>query len=180
MQNERELIALVVKKDKTAQKQLYELLAPSLYATCLRYTRSRYEAEDYLQETFVKIFANIANFRADGPVAAWARRIMVNTIIEDYTKKDLLRESHDLQTHGNFLPDNGVNILDEFSCQELRALINELPEGKRMVFNLFVIEGYSHKEIAELLNITEGTSKSQLAKAKEQLAEMHQRRNTNA
>ncbi|MBC7388170.1 MAG: RNA polymerase sigma factor [Opitutaceae bacterium] len=177
---ESELISKVRKGDALAQKQLYQLLAPTLFATCLRYTKSRYEAEDFLQDSFVKIFQNINTFRSDGPIAAWARRITVNTVIEEFKKRDLLRESHDLQTHGNHLADNSVNVLSDLSCQDLRNLINKLPNGKKVVFNLFVLDGYNHKEIAELLNITEGTSKSQLAKAKELLAEMHRTQNENA
>jgi len=180
LQEEAELISKVIKRDSSAQKELYELLAPCLFATCLRYTKSRYEAEDFLQDSFVKIFNNISKFRNDGPISAWARKITVNTIIEEFKKRDLLRESHDLQTHGNHLPDNAINVISDLSCQELRNLINSLPEGKKVVFNLFVLEGYNHKEIAELLNITEGTSKSQLSKAKEMLAEMHRFQNSNA
>ena len=180
MDTEAELLIKVKKGDALAQKQLYQLLAPALFATCLRYTKSKYEAEDFLQESFVKIFQHISKFRGDGPLGAWARRIAVNTIIEEYKRRDLLRESHDLETHGNQLADNAVNVMSELSYQELRTLINHLPDGKKMVFNLYVIEGYTHKEIAELLNINEGTSKSQLAKAKELLSAMHKQHNLDA
>lgn len=166
------IITQCQKADRKAQQELYTLLAPKLYGTCLRYTNASTDAEDLLQEAFMKIFSNISSFKADGHIEAWARRITVNVILEAFRKKKMLEYSIDYVDHGNLLSNNSINVLESLSLQELTKIINSLPEGKRVVFNLYVIEGYSHKEIAEMLNISEGTSKSQLSKAKEMLAEI--------
>jgi RNA polymerase sigma-70 factor (ECF subfamily) len=131
---------------------------------CLRYAKTGFEAEDIFQEAFVKVFSNIQTFR-DGNFNSWIRRIFVNAAINNYrnNKKHYDHsDSHDLEMSDSAQ----LSGLDELNTQDLVALINELPEGYRVVFNLHIVEGYNHKEIGEMLQIAEATSRSQLARAK--------------
>lgn len=175
-----EIVSKALENDRHSQKKIYDLLSPKLYAVCLRYTRTRAEAQDLLQDAFLKIFSKLTEFKQEGSFEGWARRITVNVILDSFRRKKLLEYSLEYNEHGNQFKDYGVNIVDELSYEDLLAIVAKLPEGKRVVFNLFVIEGYSHKEIAEMLGINEGTSKSQLGRAKEALAEMLLLLNKNA
>lgn len=134
-------------------------------AVCVRYTKSRFEAEDIFHEAFVKVFKHIGNYKGEGSFEGWARRIFVNTAINHYNKHRKHQTDLDYSTVAEVVPatDDVVSVL---SGKELLALIDQLPEGYKMVFNLYVMEGYNHAEIGEMLQIAEGTSKSQLAKAK--------------
>ena len=136
-------------------------------AVCVRYTNSRFEAEDIFHEAFVKVFKSI-NMYSGGSFEGWVRRIFVNTAINHYHKNKKYQEQLDYSTIEESAP-SGEDIVSQINSQELLLLINQLPEGYRVIFNLYVIEGYNHREIAEMLNIAEGTSKSQLAKAKSHL-----------
>jgi len=138
------------------------------------------EAQDFLQDAFVKIFSKLAEFKQEGSFEGWARRIAVNVILDDFRKRKLLEYSLEYKENGNQIKDHGVNVVDKLSHEDLLTMISKLPEGKRVVFNLFVVEGYSHREIAEMLGVAEGTSKSQLGRAKEALAEMLLLLNKNA
>jgi len=172
-----ELIHKCIKGDSSAQKALYTLFAGKLFAICLRYTKNRQEAEDWLQDSFVKIFQNLDKFKGEGSFEGWTKRITVNHILSEYRKK---------KNQGSVLDIDDVLDLDDIQTsphsallyEELITFINLLPEGKKLVFNLAVIEGYSHKEIAELLNITEGASRGQLAKAREMLIQIHNKKNS--
>ncbi|OWP64125.1 RNA polymerase subunit sigma-70 [Hymenobacter amundsenii] len=157
-----------------AQRALYERLGYQLMGVCLRYCPSREEAEDALQLTFVKIFTRLDQFRNQGPFEAWARRIAVTTSLNlwhQHQQRGLplaIDEAHDV-------PAPGGTPLDQLSADDLVGQINALPPGYRAVLNLYAIEGYSHAEIGELLGISEGTSKSQLSRARRLLeARLHQ------
>lgn len=165
------------KNDQVAQHQLYKMLAPKLLGLSVRYTRSRFEAEDYVQEAFIKIFTHLDAYKGEGSFEGWARRITVNVILKDMQKKNVLKHSMDIEEHWD-AGSHSYEISSSIGHQELLAIINKLPEGQKLVFNLFVIEGYEHKEIAEMLGISEGTSKSQLAKAKQKIIETHKHLNS--
>jgi RNA polymerase sigma factor (sigma-70 family) len=172
-----DLLKKCIANDQAALKQLYKLLAAKLFATCLRYTKSRQEAEDWLQEGFIKIFQNLGNFKNEGVFEGWTRRIVVNHILSELRKKKRLGSVSDLESVIN-ISESLENIQSDLQYEEMIRFINLLPEGKKLIFNLYVIEGYSHKEISEMLNINEGTSRGQLAKAKELLIEIHRKHNS--
>jgi RNA polymerase sigma-70 factor (ECF subfamily) len=159
------------------QELLYKRYSGKMFALCLRYCRNRpdgeREAEDVLQEGFITVFKNIHTFRRDGSLEGWIRRIIVNTALMHLraTKKELdFSDIDDLS--GHYHPESHFDTAAEVNAKELTRMLDLLPEGYRIVFNLFAIEGYSHKEIAETLGISEGTSKSQLSKARGYLQEM--------
>ena len=146
------------------QQELYERFAPKMYAVCLRYAGTATEAEDILQEGFIKVFKKVGSFRNEGSFEGWIRRIFVNTAIEHFRKKAYLQpitEWEETTVEGKYL-----SILDELAEQDIIGLIQKLSPGYRTVFNMYVVEGYTHREISELLGISEGTSKSQLSRAK--------------
>jgi RNA polymerase sigma-70 factor (ECF subfamily) len=152
----------------SAQQALYERLGGRLFGVCLRYCASREEAEEVLQNTFVKIFTRLHQFTGQGPFEAWARRIAVNTALHAWRQ----RQAPGLHVSWDDAPPvattNG-DALDQLSMTELLELLGTLPDGCRMVLNLYAVEGYAHAEIAELLGISEGTSKSQLSRARKLL-----------
>lgn len=148
------------------QEALYNRYSSRMMAICARYAYTSFEAEDIFHEAFVKVFKHIENFTGQGSFEGWMKHIFVNTAITFYhrNKKHYHQES-EAQIAENASPVE-PEIISSLRMDELMALINRLPEGYRMVFNLFAIEGYNHKEIADMLGINEGTSKSQLAKAR--------------
>lgn len=152
------------KKNNTqAQEQLYKLLAPKLFAVCLKYSRNYEEAQDYLQESFLIIFNKIVQFNYQGSFEGWAKRIVVNYVLQQYRSQGGFFEiiSEKIPNEEEIEIDN-----EEISMDFLLKIIQELPDRYRLVFNLYTIDGYSHKEIAQMLEISEGTSKSNLARAK--------------
>jgi RNA polymerase sigma-70 factor (ECF subfamily) len=169
--NEIEIIKGCLKNDRMSQKALYEGYYGKMLGVCMRYAKDRDEAKDMLQEGFLKVFNNVANFNNKGSFEGWVRRIMVNTCIDQIrkNKKNYLIVS---TTYANEQANAAVDevaeddLADKISEAEILRAIQDLTPAYRMVFNLFVIEEYTHKEIAELLDISEGTSKSNLAKAK--------------
>ena len=146
------------------QELLYHKYSSKMYGVCLRYSGNVEDANDLLQEGFIKVFKNLNKFRAEGSFEGWLRRIFVNTSIEHFRKKVKLYNVSEIQE--NVIEDYNLNILDTLAEKDIIALVDELSPGYKTVFNMHVIEGYSHKEIADTLGITEGTSKSQLARAK--------------
>jgi RNA polymerase sigma factor (sigma-70 family) len=161
---EPDLLRGCLSGDSKMQEELYTRFSAKMYAVCLRYSNNAETAQDLLQDGFIKIFKNLQNFRGEGSFEGWVRRIFVNTSIEHYRKKSnlfSLNEREDLT-----LEDNSLNALDKLAEKDIIKLIQELSPGYRTVFNLYAIEGYSHKEIGTMLHINEGTSKSQLARAK--------------
>nr|WP_230391985.1 RNA polymerase sigma factor [Pontibacter sp. FD36] len=165
--SEEEIIAGCKQGKASSQEKLYQLYSRRMMAVCMRYTSSRFEAEDIFHEAFVKVFKHMDSY-SGGSFEGWVRRIFVNTAINHYHKNRKYLEQLDYSSIEESTP-SSEDIISQISGQELLALINQLPEGYRLVFNLHVIEGFNHLEIAEALNIAEGTSKSQLAKAKSSL-----------
>jgi RNA polymerase sigma factor (sigma-70 family) len=159
-----ELYEGVKKRERAAQEMLYRSLAGKMLAICSRYANSTFEAEDMMQSGFIKVFTKIDFFRGEGSFEGWIKRIMVHTAIEILRKNQRTLETVALEPyHENA---NDAFSLDALECEDLRRIILELPEGYRMVFNMYAIEGYSHKEIGEMLQISEGASKSQLSRAR--------------
>lgn len=168
MYSEEELIRRCLKNEARAQKDFYGRYAPKMYGVCMRFAKSQMEADDFLQEGFIKVFTNLKSFRQEGSLEGWIRRTIVNTAINLLKKnskylKDIEIEKADL------IPQNEAGPVENLGVNELLELIAQLPTGYRMVFNLNVIEGYTHREISELLDISENTSKSQLSRARNTL-----------
>ncbi len=169
-----------------AFNMLYQKYASLLLGVCMRYSRTKTEAEDVLQEGFVKIFKRIDSFEGRGSFEGWLKRIMVNTAINQYKSSKKYQNHYDIDDHhitDHEEEDGLVEVYDEISQQKLMQMINDLPNGYRMVFNLYVFEGMSHKEIAEIMGFQVNTSKSQLSKARKMLRTMIekvQRRKVNA
>lgn len=155
------------------QEKLYQLYSRRMMAICVRYTSTRFEAEDIFQEAFTKVFKNIKSYDG-GSFEGWMRRIFINTSINYYHSNRKFQEQLDYSSIEETAPAD-YNVLNEISAKELMALINLLPHGYKMVFNLYEVEGYTHPEISKMLSISEGTSRSQLTKAKIYLRKVLQR-----
>lgn len=150
--------------DRKMQEMLYKLTASKMLAVCMRYAKDHMEAEDVLQMGYVKVFQKVKDYRGEGSFEGWIRRIMVNTAIESYRKN--LRTLSVVPIEDAYeQPSQGFDF-SSLGMQDLMKVIQKLADGYRMVFNMYIIEGYSHKEIAEALGITEGASKSQLSRAR--------------
>jgi RNA polymerase sigma-70 factor (ECF subfamily) len=167
---ESDLIYGCLNGDRRMQEELYRRFSPRMYAVCLRYAGNAEEAEDILQEGFIKVFKKLDSFRGDGSFEGWIRRIFVNTAIEHFRRKRYLMPVTEKEE--NTIEGKYTSVLDELSAKDIMALIRELSPGYRTVFNMYVVEGYTHKEIADILGISEGTSKSQLSRAKVILQDM--------
>ncbi|MEO6188117.1 MAG: RNA polymerase sigma factor [Ginsengibacter sp.] len=162
--SENDLIQGCINENRQMQEILYHKYSSKMYGVCLRYSGNSDDANDLLQEGFIKVFKNLGKFRGEGSFEGWIRRIFVNTSIEHFRKKVKLYNVTEVQE--NTVEDQDLTALDTLAEKDIIVLVNELSPGYKTVFNMHVIEGYSHKEIAEMLGITEGTSKSQLARAK--------------
>ena len=163
MLNENELIEGCRGGSRAFQKALYDRYCRKMLVVCLRYSKTTAEAEDIVQEGFIKVFQGIKDFRQESKLETWITRIMVNTALNLQRKKLYLYPMVDVTEL--VLPEEEVS-LSGLNVSQLLEMIQALPQGCQIVFNLFAIEGYSHKEIAEMLGISEGTSKSQFARAK--------------
>ncbi len=175
MYSEEELISGCIKGKRSAQKALYDLYASRMFGICLRYARNRDDAEDMLQEGFIKIYSSMSSFRGQGSFEGWMKRIMVNNALNMLRKNAKAFLFSELNESTYVVPDETENENDlmklygEISPQILMKQIAALPDGYKVVFNLYAIEDYSHKEIGEMLNISENTSKSQLSRARKYL-----------
>lgn len=167
---ESDLINGCLQGNRRMQEELYRRFSPRMYAVCLRYAGNAEEAEDILQEGFIKVFKKLDSFRGDGSFEGWIRRIFVNTAIEHFRRKRYLMPVTEKEE--NTIEGKYTSVLDELGAKDILALIQELSPGYRTVFNMYVVEGYTHKEIADMLGISEGTSKSQLSRAKVILQDM--------
>ena len=165
---ETEWIEGAKRGDRRSQKAIYDLLSAKMFAVCLRYMGDRDVAEDILQDGFVTLFSKLDSYSGDGSFEGWARKIFVNTALMSLRKKDVLKQSEDVDTAWNVLSEDPTPI-QKITYDELLDCIAELPPGFRTVFNMYVVEGYSHKEIAEELGISETTSRSQLLRARAML-----------
>lgn len=166
MWNEDEILNRCLKGERKAQRMLYEKYAPLLLGVCTRFTGNRTEAEDVLQEAFVKIFLNIKDFTKTGSLTGWMRRIVLNTAITLYHRNKKHRDHYDVDAMKDRTPGGDDASELEFTREEMMKVITELPAGYRMVFNLYAMEGYKHKEIAKEMGIDINTSKSQYSRAK--------------
>lgn len=162
---DEELVQGCIVGDPIAQKALYQRFARKMMGLCMRYAKDREQAQDMLQDGFVKVFQKMDHFRGDGPLGGWISRTMVNTALDHIRRNKPFDHSVDL-SEAEYLHPVDSRALEGMSTDELMALIQALPAGYRTVFNLFAIEGYPHKEIAEMLGISENTSKSQFMKAR--------------
>ena len=168
--SDSDLIKGCLKGDRKMQHLLYERFAPKMYGVCLRYAGNAEEARDILQEAFVKVYNKIGSFRGEGSLEGWVRRIITNTAIEILRRKSYLQPITEVEE--NTIENDEDSVLEALATKELVNVIQKLAPGYRAVFNMYVVEGYSHKEIARALGITEGTSKSQLSRAKIVLQDM--------
>ncbi len=160
-----ELIESCIKGNRASQKALYDRLAPRMFSLCMRYVGDRVLAEDLLQEGFITLFTRLESYKGEGSFEGWARKIFVTTALMDLRKKDALKMSDELDTARGMkadIPSQGQNL----GYKELMKLVMELPPGFRTVFNLYAVEGYSHKEIGEMLGISETTSRTQFSRAR--------------
>ena len=168
------LIKQCANNDRKAQKEIYQLFAGKLFSICLKYSKNKQEAQDNFQDGFIVIFDKIGQFNFKGSFEGWLKRVMINTVLLKYRKKNVLN----IVTED--IPDEVIVDVDddEISLDFLLNLINDLPDRYRLVFNLYALDGYSHKEISEMMQIAEGTSKSNLARARailKQKIEIHQK-----
>lgn len=166
---EHNLIEALARQERWAQQQLYEQYYGKMMGICLRYAGSRDEALDLLHEGFIKVFQNIGRYKAGTSLTAWIRTIMVNTCI-DYYRKTIRRRTEDIN-EAHALSSDDPDVLSNLTEREILQAVQELSPAYRAVFNLYVVEGYSHKEIGDALQITESTSRSNLVKARIKLKE---------
>ena len=164
-QQEKELIQFAVENNRQAQQQLYTQFSPKMLSVCRQYIKDIHQAEDIMITAFMKVFVNLKNFENKGSFEGWIRRIMVNECISFIRVNKKVKYIED----ETYLEESFNNIESKFSIDDIQFLIDGLPEGYKMVFNLFAIEGFKHNEIASLLGISEGTSKSQLSHARKML-----------
>ena len=166
--NESALVKKCIDGDQRAQRELFETFAPKMLGVCMRYAKSVDEAEDVLQDGFVKVFAKLSYYSRSGSLEGWIRKIIVNTALDQIRKNVKFKNNIALDDVDYKLELKG-NVLESLAAEDLLELINKMPKGYKVVFNMFAIEGYSHKEIAKELNISENTSKSQYSRARSYL-----------
>ncbi len=169
---EEEIIKGCLKRDRASQQKLYDLYSRKMYGICLRYVRDPMEAEDILVSAFTKIFEKIDQFKGEGSFEGWLRRIIVNDALTHLRRSRNMYIETDLE-QADREPDY-ENLSDHLEAEDLMNMIRQLPPGYRVVFNMYAIDGYSHKEIADHLGINENTSKSQLSRARAYLQKMLQ------
>jgi len=166
-QEEAEIIALAVENNRHAQQKIYAKYAPKMLSVCRQYIKDLHHAEDLMITAFMKVFAHLKNFEHKGSFEGWIRRIMVNeciSYIRAQKKVSFLDDEY-------YQEDSFNNIESNLNVDDIQALIDSLPDGYKMIFNLYAIEGYKHQEIGVMLGISEGTSKSQLCHARKMLQE---------
>lgn len=162
---EKDWIEGAKRGDGRCQKAIYDMLSPKMFAVCLRYMGDRDAAEDILQDGFVTLFSKLDSYSGVGSFEGWARRVFVNTALMSLRKKDAMKNTEDVSAAWGISSDDPT-VIQKISYMDLLKLVAALPTGFRTVFNMYVIEGYSHKEIAEALGISETTSRSQLQRAR--------------
>jgi RNA polymerase sigma factor (sigma-70 family) len=179
MYSEEDLVKRCLSNEPKAHEDFYRRFAAKMYGVCLRFAKNQMEADDILQEGFIKVFNNLSTFRNEGSLEGWVRRTVVNTAINLYKKNSKYLKDTGIE-HAEIIQNMEEGSLDRISVEELLNIIRELPVGYRMVFNLNIIEGYTHKEISELLAISENTSKSQLSRARQALQKKLSELNTHS
>jgi RNA polymerase sigma factor (sigma-70 family) len=171
---EEQLIDGCKARNPLSQRQLYEKYSRKMMGVCLRYTNNRDEAQDVLQDGFVKVFEKISSFQSQGSFEGWLRRIFVNTSLDNIRKNKENNLLADIDQVGYAL-DSGQSVEGDLNAEELMKILNSIPAGYKVVFNMFVIEGYSHKEIADELGVSESTSKTQFLRAKAYIMKVMQK-----
>lgn len=169
--NEQDLIAGCKKKDPRCQKLLFNSYAPKMLGVCRRYVDNIETAEDILQDGFIKVFQKIHTYTGEGAFAGWIRRIFVTTALEYLRQSKAMRFSVSIDDVYDVQTDPGMSAISQLTVDDLMKCVSELPVGYRTIFNLYAIEGYSHKEIADILDIKENSSQSQLTRARKVLQE---------
>ena len=164
--DEQQLITGCKEGKSWAQKAIYDRYAAAMMSVCVRYVTDRETARDLLQEGFIKLFTKIDSFTGAGAFGGWVRRIFVTTSLEYLRQNDTLKQSASIEEYGNYIENDDVTVLQKISADDLMACVAQLSDGYRTVFNLYAIEGYSHAEIAEMLGISEATSRSQFMRAR--------------
>jgi len=170
MQTDKEIVTACLQNNSEAQHKFYKRFASKMFGICLRFAQKNNQAEDILQEGFIRVFGNLAKFRFQGSLEGWIKRIMINVAI-DYIKKfgmHFEELNEEITEQCDIFEDEAISRL---SVEDLMKMIQNLPDNKRLIFNLYAYEGYHHKEIAEMLGISVMTSKSQYCKAKKILQE---------
>lgn len=166
----REIIEDCMRGQRRAQFELYRLYSQAMYNVCLRMVNNELDAEDLLQQSFVDVFSKMDSFRYESSIGAWIKRIVVNNCINFLKKRKLKIEALDDRFHQ--VTDNEPVEASKLNVKAINQAMKDLPEGYRVVFSLYMFEGYDHKEIGDILNITEATSKSQFSRAKKKLKEL--------
>lgn len=163
---EDELIKQCIAGNPLSQKQLYEKYSRKMMGVCMRYAENYEEAQDVLQDGFIKLFEKLDSYSGSGSFEGWMRRLFVNTALDAYRKNKQERQTLDIDDVGYFLSEKEL-VTDKIAAEDLLKILQKIPTGYRAVFNMYAIEGYSHKEIGEMLGISESTSKSQYSRARE-------------
>ena len=164
MEVPEDIIKGCLKEDIRSQEELYNMVAPLMYGLCLQYSGNEDDAKDIMQEGFIKVFKKIGQYRGKGSIVGWIRRIMINTALEKFRKQVNTYSLEEEISPDEEITDDG--IVGNLTAQEILEIIQNLTPKYRLVFNLYAIEGYNHKEISELTGISEGTSKSNLSRAR--------------
>lgn len=168
MLSEKKLISECLKNNRKAQKELYDRFSYKMMGVCRRYTNSLEDAEDVMIEGFTTVFEKLSMYSGDGSFEGWIRRIMINAAISHYRNNKKHRFHADIDECYD-VQQNQETAVDMMGAKQIMKLVETMPDGYRMVFNLFAVEGFSHAEIAQQLGVSEGTSKSQYAKARQWL-----------
>ncbi len=176
---EKELIEGCIREERSCQEELFRRYAGKLLSICRRYARHEMEAEDLLQDTLVRVFNKLDKFKFEGSFEGWLRKIAVHTALKNRHKSSFQKEEIGIREEYEQKHQVEPEAISHLSEEELLQLIRELPEGYRIIFNLYAIEGYSHREIAEMIGIKESTSRSQLVKARNMLKQKIQALKTN-
>jgi RNA polymerase sigma-70 factor (ECF subfamily) len=164
------LVIECVKGNIRAQRELFDKYAQKMLGVCMRYTKNTEQAEDILQDGFIKVFNKLKDFKNEGSLEGWVRRVMVNTALDQIRKNGKLLGDINIDDVG-YKIENNAFTLEKMMAEDLMKLVQSMPEGYKVVFNMFAIEGYSHGEIAKTLGISENTSKSQYSRARNYLKE---------
>lgn len=163
--DDQALVKKCIEGDVRAQRMLFDKFAPKMLGVCMRYAKNTEQAEDILQDGFVKVFTKLTHYSGNGSLEGWVRRIIVNTALDDIRRNVKFQKNVPVEDVDYMLELDG-HIIDGLAADDLLEIINDMPDGYRIVFNMFAIEGYSHKDIAMQLNISENTSKSQYSRAR--------------
>ncbi len=166
-----EIIEGCLRNERAAQQRLYDKYASRMLAVCYRYVGDKETALDLMHDGFIKIFGNLKQYNAEGAFEAWMRKVFVNVSLEYLRRNDVLRGSDDVEEDAFWLDNGDISVIEKMSADEIMQLIHELPIGFRTVFNMYVIEGYSHAEIGKRLGINEASSRSQFSRARAILQE---------